>query len=181
MFPVALRTQVLNPPRIVSQVSPVPEAMEQSKWSFGALTEEAEVDYINAKMREVCSGQLLVYGDADAAEEPGNEADSFDEFQPATDGNPDRCQLCREAHWTCDGGHAHLPADLAGLLRRRAPNGGVAGASTRAVTLWEPIPITPDRMDVFLISAVIAHAHRFVRRTEGDRWGVCVGVSTSWV
>lgn len=142
--------------------------MEQAKWNFGALTEEAEVDYINAKMKEVCSGQTLVGGDEVESERGGSAADTYDELQPPSEHNPARCPVCTEAHWTCEGRHPKIPAALSTLLQR-LPGAVPPTSASRTTSLWQPAAIPVDDSDVVVMADVIACAHRFVRQTEGDR------------
>lgn len=157
-----------------AQVSPVPEAMEQVKWNFGALAEGAEVDYINAKMNELCGGHTPVALSAEEARLAIRTRDSnlHDELAPPSAANPSRCLLCPTPHWRPANPAKFLPQELVPLLQRAsAPGAAVAAAPTAALP---SVPMLPTPADVDAMSAAIAFGHRFVRGVEGDRYACCV-------
>jgi len=132
------------------QVRPVPEAMESVKWQFGALTEEAEKDYIGAKLREMSQEGAEMSQEGAAAEE--------EELFPYS---VDTCPTCKTPHWTCL--HCKLerfPPEVAPMFCRHQ-----AAAVARAVTHDD---MCLSERDSGCMAGVISAAQCFVRAQEGS-------------
>lgn len=162
----------------VLQVRPVPEAMELVKWQFGALTSEAELDYITAKMRELCSvpdaGTAVGGAGAPALDPVAPSAPVYDEYLASPS---DHCGLCEKQpiHWTCtacdsSAGSQTLPTELRPFVAVRSLADTVAVSNNIGLDLnWTNVPLRPSPDDMRLMTDVINTAHSFVKRTEGDR------------
>lgn len=153
--------------RAFYQVHPLPTAMQQVKWQYGALTQSAERDYIKAKMRSL----VRVLDPTGGAGSPSSRtrADDaepeFDEFVQSL--RRGRCLLpgCREhsRHWKCSTCNNSIRQELREFLRygvaEEAPE-----ADDSAVDLeWAVVPLAASAQDVDFMTAVITTAHRFVK------------------
>lgn len=119
----------------------------QVVWNFGSLTDEAETDYIKAKMGELCPIPLDAGPAASSASAPAS-LSIFDEFKTPTS----RCPMCAAPHFGCAvGGCAPLPEDVRKALAY-APPPAPEDAYAASTLPWTSTPINASRDDLDVMS-----------------------------
>ena len=158
--------------------------MELVKWQFGSLTEEAEFDYISAKMRELrvaAAKSLAAPAEAGAPMGgAGGDVVVHDSSEPAAicdellPGDVPVCPKCSRPHWRCsDMKVTSVAQEMRAFLtytevvKQKEENHGGINIS------WVKHHMHPEGEIMELLTNVIRAAHRFVKVTEGDR---CVDV-----
>ena len=188
--------------RAYYQVRPVPEAMKQVKWQFGSLSDDAERDFIIAKIRDLFARGAArssaadggAGGDTAAAIATSKDAliasYSYDElyFGSARD-----CSVCKAKgsrdgiqHWKCTNSTCEkspLLNDPFKKLLRYSNNH--TGPGERVADIgddleWATVPVVGEPSDVEFIAEVIATAHRFVKHNEGARAGADGARQETW-
>ena len=154
----------------VDQVRPVPEAVELVKWHFGSLSDEAEDDYIKAKVTELSKASLEAEADSPAYKARIDDV-AYDELQPAL--SVAVCPVCSASHWECKATYNKELHELAAFLKLGAGDSGSSSDERHGDLAWVTEPLLPTDDDCRIMTAVILTAHRFVKENERDRYGNC--------
>jgi hypothetical protein len=147
------------------QVRPVPEAVELVKWHFGSLSDEAEDDYIKAKVNELSKASVDARG-ASPAHLKRLQDVTYDELHPVA--GMTGCHVCLTAHWDCKADYNAELHSLSKFLKFETIESDVSGEAHSDLA-WVTEPLLPTPEDCRVMTAVILAAHRFVKEHERDQ------------
>jgi len=133
------------------QVRPVPEAMESVKWDFGALTAEAEHDYIGAKIVEIADTTTEVDESVISLHGEGSCEETA-------------CTKCRSAHWECE--LCKMTRYSCEITAYVSSVAGEGKEDDTPVTVVD-YPMRPSDEDLRCMTDMISSSQCFVRDREG--------------